>query len=102
MAEKYRALVCCRAGVAMSEILDINVKQVLSEEGYPIQTVRGTIDDIKNFDGDLVITMSDMAIDLKGKEGVPYVVGIRNVVDKAEIKAGLVGFLKERGEAVAE
>ena len=96
MAEKYRALVCCRAGVAMSEILDINVKQVLSEEGYPIQTVRGTIDDIKNFDGDLVITMSDMAIDLKGKEGVPY------VVDKAEIKAGLVGFLKERGEAVAE
>lgn len=86
----------------MSEILDINVKQVLSEEGYPIQTVRGTIDDIKNFDGDLVITMSDMAIDLKGKEGVPYVVGIRNVVDKAEIKAGLVGFLKERGEVVAE
>ncbi|MCI1997074.1 PTS sugar transporter subunit IIB [Olsenella porci] len=102
MAEKYKALVCCRAGVAMSQILDVNVNQVLAEEGYPIQTERGTIDDIKGFDGDLVITMSDMAIDLQGKEGLPYVVGIRNVVDKPEIKAGLVAFLKSKGEDVAE
>ena len=46
--------------------------------------------------------MSDMAIDLQGKEGLPYVVGIRNVVDKPEIKAGLVAFLKSKGEDVAE
>lgn len=91
---QYRALVCCRAGVASSAILETKVNQVAAEEGYPIKTLRGSADDIDSFDGDLIITMSDLGLMLEDKKNLPYVVSIRNIVDAAEIKAGLAGFLK--------
>lgn len=96
----YKALVCCRAGVGSSAILETKVKQVAANEGWDIQTTHGSTDDIKNFDGDLIITMSDMGLILEdeGEKDLPYVVSIRNIVDADEIKAGLEGFLKSKGE----
>ena len=43
--------------------------------------------------------MSDLGLILEdeGKKDLPYVVSVRNIVDAAEIKAGLEGFLKEKG-----
>lgn len=95
----YKALVCCRAGVGSSAILETRVKQVVADEGWPIGTTHGSVDQIAGFDGDLIITMSDLGLILEdeGKKDLPYVVSVRNIVDAAEIKAGLEGFLKEKG-----
>lgn len=97
----YKALVCCRAGVGSSAILETKVNQVAANEGWDIKTTHGSVDDIKSFDGDLIITMSDLGLILEdnGEEKeLPYVVSIRNIVDADEIKAGLEGFLKSKGE----
>ncbi len=69
----YKALVCCRAGVGSSVILETRVKQVVADD-------------------DLGLILED-----EGKKDLPYVVSVRNIVDAAEIKAGLEGFLKEKG-----
>lgn len=94
----YKALVCCRAGVGSSAILETKVKQVAADEGWDIQTQHGTTDDIKGFDGDLIITMSDLGLMLEDQKDLPYVVSIRNIVDASEIKSALEEFLKSKGE----
>lgn len=91
---KYRALVCCRAGMGSSAMLKIKCDQVISEEGYPISTETGNLDAIQGFDGDLVITMSDLAEELAAGSRVAHVAGIRNIVDKKEIKEQLDAFLE--------
>ena len=53
----YKALVCCRAGMGSSMLLKIKADQVISENGYPIQTEHGNLDSLNGFSGDLVITM---------------------------------------------
>ena len=87
----YRALVCCRAGMGSSLLLKIKVDQVINENHYPIQTEHGNLDSIIGFDGDLLITMDDLTDELREK--VPYALGIRNIVDKPEIKAKLEEYL---------
>ena len=77
----YRALVCCRAGMGSSMLLKIKADQVINENNFPIKTENG----------DLVITMDDLAGELKDK--VPYALGIRNIVDKVEMKSKLEEFL---------
>ena len=84
----YKALVCCRAGMGSSMLLKIKADQV---NNFPIKTEHGNLDSIVGFTGDLVITMDDLAGELKDK--VPYALGIRNIVDKAEMKAKLEEFL---------
>ncbi len=63
----YKALVCCRAGMGSSMLLKIKADQVISENGYPIQTEHGNLDSLNGFSGDLVITMDDLADELKDK-----------------------------------
>ncbi len=87
----YRALVCCRAGMGSSLFLKIKADQVINENNFPIQNEHGNLDSIVGFNGDLVITMDDLAGELKDK--VPYALGIRNIVDKAEMKSKLEEFL---------
>ena len=65
--------------------------QVISENGYPIQTEHGNLDSLNGFSGDLVITMDDLADELKDK--VPYALGIRNIMDKVEMKSKMEEFL---------
>lgn len=87
----YKALVCCRAGMGSSMLLKIKADQVIKENNMPIQTEHGNLDSLIGFNGDLVITMEDLAVELQGK--VPYALGIRNIVDKAEMKSKLDTFL---------
>ena len=42
----YKALVCCRAGMGSSMLLKIKADQVISENGYPIQTEHGNLDSL--------------------------------------------------------
>lgn len=87
----YRALVCCRAGMGSSMLLKIKADQVIRENELPIVTEHGNLDSLIGFDGDLVITMEDLSNELKDK--VPYAVGIRNIVDKKEMKEKLDEYL---------
>lgn len=88
----YKAFVCCRAGMGSSMLLKIKADQVIQENNFPIQTMHGNLDSLIAFDGDLVITMTDLADDLTDK--VPYVIGVNSVVDKNEIKEKMEEFLR--------
>ena len=90
----YKALVCCRAGMGSSMLLKIKADQVISENNYPIETEHGNLDSLMYFKGDLVITMEDLAKELK--DHVPYSIGIRNIVDKKEMKEKLEAFLASK------
>ena len=91
----YKALVCCRAGMGSSMRLKIKADQVIGENNFPIETEHGNLDSLNGFNGDVVITMEDLADELKDK--VPYALGIRNIMDKAEMKAKMEEFLASKG-----
>ncbi|HJA28699.1 MAG TPA: PTS sugar transporter subunit IIB [Candidatus Olsenella pullicola] len=96
MPKTYRALVCCRAGIGSSMMLEAKCKQVIAEEGLPIKTRHGGVDELAEFDGDLVITMTDLVGELEADPRVPSSVGITNIVDKDEIRQKLVAWLEAR------
>ena len=88
----YKALVACRAGMGSSILLKIKVDQVIRENGFPIETEHGNLDSLIGYNGDLIVTMEDLTEELSGK--VKYTVGIRNIVDKVEIKHKLEEYLE--------
>ncbi|NLC41833.1 MAG: PTS sugar transporter subunit IIB [Erysipelothrix sp.] len=88
----YKALVACRAGMGSSILLKIKVDQVIKQNNYPIETEHGNLDSIVGYTGELLITMEDLADELKDK--VNYALGVRNIVDKEEIKEKLEQFLE--------
>ena len=87
--KKFHALVCCRAGMGSSMMLKIK------ENDLPIETEHGNLDSLIGFNGDLVITMSDLTDELNADDRVPSAVGITNIVDKAEMKEKLTAWLAE-------
>ena len=91
----YKALVCCRAGMGSSMLLKIKADQVINENKYPIVTEHGNLDSLMGFTGDLIITMDDLTTELAGK--VPYALGIRNIMDKVEMKEKIDIFLATKG-----
>ncbi|MEG0330278.1 MAG: PTS sugar transporter subunit IIB [Longicatena sp.] len=90
----YKALVACRAGMGSSMLLKIKADQVIKENDMPIVTEHGNLDSLMGFSGDLVITMEDLALEIKDQ--VPYALGIRNIVDKVEFKVKLDAFLESK------
>lgn len=94
----YRALVCCRAGMGSSMMLKIKCDQVIKEKGLPIETEHGNLDSLIGFNGDLVITMSDLTDELNADPRVPSAVGITNIVDKGEMKEKLEAWVAEHSE----
>lgn len=91
----YKALVCCRAGMGSSMLLKIKADQVIKENNFPIETEHGNLDSLMGFNGDLVITMDDLSHELADK--VPYALGIRNIMDKEEMKQKIEVFLSTKG-----
>lgn len=89
----HKALIACRAGVGSSLMLKIKVQEVVRENGWDIQIEHSSLDGVPGFDGDILITLVDVAEELIQK-GVPQkVVGITNIVDKEEIKSKLEAVL---------
>ena len=71
-------------------MLKIKVNEVVKENNLQLVVEHSSLDGLNGFDGDMVITLIDVAQELEEKK-VPYeVVGIRNIVDKEEIKAKLL------------
>ncbi|MGT2753548.1 PTS sugar transporter subunit IIB [Streptococcus ovis] len=89
----HKALVACRAGVGSSLMLKIKVQEVVRENGWDIQIEHSSLDGVPGFDGDILVTLVDVAEELVEK-GIPQkVVGITNIVDKEEIKSKLEAVL---------
>ena len=89
----YSALIACRTGMGSSIMLKIKVDQVVRKNNYPLEVQHSTLDDVKSFKGDLLITMADVAEELKGQ--VPYIIGINNLMDKNEIETKLNEFFNQ-------
>ena len=87
----YNALVACRTGMGSSMMLKIKIDQVIRANKFPIEVSHSTLDAVRGFKGDLLITMSDVAKDMEGS--VPYIIGINNLMDKEEIQSKLQAFL---------
>lgn len=84
-----KALVACRAGVGSSLMLKIKVKEVVKENQYDLEIEHSSLDGVAGFDGEYLITLSDVAEELSKKNLPQKIIGIDNIVDKAEIKAKL-------------
>lgn len=90
----YKALVCCKAGMGTSMLLKIKVDQVIEENKFPIEVAYGSFDTLNDFKGDLVITLEDLSLQIKDK--APYVIGVKDILDKEEILEKLNQFLKNK------
>ncbi|MDY2787951.1 MAG: PTS sugar transporter subunit IIB [Atopobium sp.] len=93
-SKTYEALIACRTGMGSSMMLKIKVQQVVHAHDFPIELHHDTLDAVKSFKGDLFITMSDLADELKDE--VPYVIGIDNLMNKEEIAQKLQKFLDDQ------
>ncbi len=90
---KKKALIACRTGMGSSMMLKIKVDQVVKANNFPLEVQHSTLDDVKSFKGDLLITMADVADEMAGQ--VPYVIGINNLMDKEEITKKLQLFFDQ-------
>ncbi len=78
-----KALVVCRAGVGSSMLLQAKVEDICAKRGYKIDVNHGKLDDLSSFDGDVIITMSDLASEIEGK--FPHVVSVFDITNEEEI-----------------
>ncbi|AXQ79564.1 PTS sugar transporter subunit IIB [Streptococcus chenjunshii] len=88
-----KALVACRAGVGSSLMLKIKVEEVIREHKLPLEVEHASLDALPGFNGDIVITLTDVAEELSEKHIPQKIIGINSVVDKEEIKNKLESVL---------
>lgn len=81
-----KALVACRAGMGSSLMLKIKVQEVINENGWDLELEHSNLDGVVGFNGDLIITLSDVAQELQSRNLPQKVIGINNIIDKNEIK----------------
>lgn len=89
----HKALIACRAGVGSSLMLKIKVNEVIRENDFPIEVEHASLDAVSGFTGDLIITLTDVANELREKNLQQTVIGINNIVDKKEIKEKIAAAL---------
>ncbi|MCQ9209285.1 PTS sugar transporter subunit IIB [Granulicatella seriolae] len=92
----YKALVACRAGVGSSLMLKIKVQDVITTNNLPIQVEHSSLDGVPGFPGQLIITLVDVADELREKGVKQSVIGVVNIMDKKEILAKLTEFLENQ------
>lgn len=92
-----KVLVACRAGVGSSLMLKIKLNEVIAEHKWDMEVIHSSLDELSSFDGPIVVTLSDVADELK-EEGVKKeIVGIRNLLDKKEIYTKVAKALQDIG-----
>lgn len=94
----YKLLIACRAGVGSSLMLKIKTQQVIKENNLPIEVEHGSLDSLNGFNGDGVVTLIDVAEELKNKNLSFDVIGINNIVDRNEIKLALEKFIESKSK----
>ena len=89
----HKELIACRAGVGSSLMLKIKVNEVIRENDFPIEVEHASLDAVSGFTGDLIITLTDVANELREKNLQQTIIGINNIVDKKEIKEKIAAAL---------
>ena len=89
----HKALIACRAGVGSSLMLKIKVNEVIRENDFPIEVEHASLDAVSGFTGDLIVTLTDVANELREKNLQQTIIGINNIVDKKEIKEKIAAAL---------
>ena len=89
----HKALIACRAGVGSSLMLKIKVNEVIRENDFPIEVEHASLDAVSGFTGDLIITLTEVANELREKNLQQTIIGINNIVDKKEIKEKIAAAL---------
>ena len=85
------ALVVCRAGVGSSMLLQTKIEQICAKRGYRMDVTHGKLDDLVDFGGDVIVTMSDFAPEIEGK--FPNVISIFDITNDDEIASKLDEFV---------
>ena len=93
----FTGLVLCRTGMGSSMMLRIKLDQVIRENGYPIELEHDVLSTMSSHEQDFVVTMKDLVEELEQLVSCP-VYGVANIMDKAELKVLLEGFLKTKGQ----
>lgn len=83
----YEVLVVCGTGMGSSMILKMMVDQVVQENDLPLRVTSDLASSVHSSNADIFVAGTDLAPTLEGVKG--EVVGVRNIMDKAEILAGL-------------
>ncbi len=92
MTKKYKLLVVCGTGMGSSLMLKIQVERVVNDNKLPLCVESDVLSAASGSDADFFVAMSDL-VELLSKTGKP-VVGIRNIVSRPEILAGLLAQLE--------
>lgn len=92
----YKALIACRAGIGSSLMLKIKVETVIKNNNLPIAVEHASLDAVPGFKGDLIITLVDVADELKAKNIPQDVIGIVNIIDQNEILTKLNEYLDSK------
>lgn len=92
----YKGLVTCRAGMGSSIMLKTKMDGVIRENDLPIKLEQAKVDAVPNFKGELIISFTDVANDLKNRNLNKYIIGIKNMMDKDELLSKLNEFLDEQ------
>ena len=91
--KQYKALVVCGTGMGSSLLLKIQVERVVREYQLPVTISSDLVSAAKGSDADFFISMLDLVSSLSSL-GKP-VVGIKNIVSRPEILAGIQAQLAE-------
>ena len=85
--EKYKALVVCGTGMGSSLMLKIQVERVVNDNDLPVIVESDVLSAAKGADVDFFISMMDL-VEVLSEIGKP-IVGIKNIVSRPEILAGI-------------
>lgn len=88
-----KGLVVCRTGMGSSMMLRIKLEQVISENNLNIDLEHDVLSAINNYDVDFVVTMSDLADQIRNE--TKYVIGIEDLMNKDELKEKLLEYLNK-------
>lgn len=83
----YEVLVVCGTGMGSSMILKMMVDQVVDENKLPCRVTSDLASSVHSSNADILVAGTDLAPTLEGVTAA--VVGVKNIMDKAEILAGL-------------
>ena len=93
MDKKYKLLVVCGTGMGSSIMLKVQVERVVNANNLPVIVNSDVVSAAKGSDADFFVCMLDLVEHLSQLN--KPVVGIKNIVNRDEILAGIKKQLEE-------
>jgi len=90
-----RILVTCRNGMGTSTMLTVQVQNVASKNGWDIECEHASLDAVGSFHGDLIVSLSDVAQELKDEGVTTPIIGITSLMDANEIEQKMTPYMEK-------